>query len=301
MFSSFKVSSASILKKFFRSLLDIVGRQSKYRLGRSLYMSARGDIPNAMNSNGEMYLQMGVVSAWNKNHQIDEGLVVFDVGANVGDWTGALLEVLRRHAIVGGVDVFLFEPVPATVKALRTNLPPDCLFLHVEEIALSSASGMAEIFVSGENSGTNTLHSDTALGENEAVKVRLSTATEFCDAAGIGHVHLLKCDTEGHDMEVIRGSLLLLQTQRISVLQFEYNHRWIFSRNYLRDAFSAVHSLPYSLAKLQSDHILVFDVWQPELERFFEGNYALVHDNALSWFNVKSASFDSHNALLIAQ
>ena len=98
-------------------------------------------------------------------------------------------------------------------------------------------------------------------------------------------------------MEVIRGALPLLKEERISVLQFEYNHRWIFSRNFLRDVFLAIESMPYTVAKLQADHVLLFEKWHPELDKFFEGNYALIHHDARHWFPAKVATFDRFNAL----
>lgn len=98
-------------------------------------------------------------------------------------------------------------------------------------------------------------------------------------------------------MEVIRGALPLLHKERISVLQFEYNHRWAFSRNFLRDVFVAVESLPYKVAKLQANHVLILETWHPELDKFFEGNYVLIHNDALTWFPEKFAKFDQFNTL----
>ncbi len=100
-------------------------------------------------------------------------------------------------------------------------------------------------------------------------------------------------------MEVIRGALSLLKEERISVLQFEYNHRWAFSGNFLRDVFVTIEFLPYKLVKLQGDSLLVFEKWHPELDKFFEGNYGLVHHDSLNWFPTKSAEFDKFNVLLV--
>lgn len=61
----------------------------------------------------------------------------------------------------------------------------------------------------------------------------------------------------------------------------------------------AIEELPYKLAKLQSDHILIFNDWHPELERYFEGNYVLVHETALNWFPMKNASFDRYNTMSV--
>ena len=264
-----------------------------------MYLHARGDFNNDMSNNGEMLIQDGVLAAWKKQPSTVVPLVVFDVGANIGDWSKALLQQLTTQSIDAHVDLFSFEPVPSTAKTLRENLPSNNPCLHIEEIALSSSVGSAEIFVVAANAGTNSLHADPGASRQAPVVIKLTTATDFCDNRGIGHVHLLKCDTEGHDMEVIRGALPLLQTGRISVLQFEYNHRWAFSRNFLRDVFVAVENLPYKVTKLQTNTLLMFEEWHPELEKFFEGNYALIHKDALGWFPIKKAGFDKNNVLSV--
>ncbi len=278
-------------------MFNLMGRRNTYRLGRAMYLHARGDIANDMTRNGEMLIQNGVLSGWRASPAEDKKLVIFDVGANIGEWSAALLGQLKAHAIDERVDLFSFEPVPATARTLRGNLPSNNPCLHIEEMALSSSVGRAEIYVAAANAGTNSLHADPATVHQTAISIHLTTAVDFCEARGIQHVHLLKCDTEGHDMEVIRGALPLLKEERISVLQFEYNHRWAFSRNFLSDVFVAIESMPYKVAKLQADHVLVFEKWHPELDKFFEGNYALIHHDALHWFPAKAATFDRFNTL----
>jgi FkbM family methyltransferase len=289
-----------IFSKTKNLVLNLIGRRTLYRLGRTMYFHARGEISNHMTENGEILIQSGVVAAWKRAPRMDANLVIFDVGANLGDWSAMLLEQLNIHAITERVDLFSFEPVPATVEILKRNLPRNNTCLHIEEIALSSSSGSAEIYVTHADAGTNSLYNDSLSGQKETVIIKLISAADFCKARDIQHVHLLKCDTEGHDMEVIRGAVSLLEAERISVLQFEYNYRWVFSRNFLRDAFETIKFLPYKLVKLQADYLLVFEKWHPELDHFFEGNYALVHLDALNWFPSKSASFDQYNALTVA-
>ena len=285
-------------KRAMIGLFDLMGRNATYRIGRAMYLHARGDIDNDMSTNGEMLIQNGVLAYWKRAATKDKKLVIFDVGANIGDWSAALLGQLKTHEIVGGIELFSFEPVSATAEVLRKNLVGNEACLNIEEIALSSSSGTAEIYLSvEENAGTNSLYDDSH-GQKKPEIINLMSAADFCDLRGISHVHLLKCDTEGHDMEVIRGALSLLKEGRISVLQFEYNHRWIFAGSSLRDIFVAIEFLPYKLVKLQRNSLLVFEKWHPELDKFFEGNYGLIHIDSLIWFPVKSAEFDKFNVLI---
>jgi FkbM family methyltransferase len=280
-----------------RVAFSMLGRRTVYRVGRAMYLYARGDIANDMRKNGELLIQSCVLAAWKKGLGKQRNLIIFDVGANVGDWSTAVLEQLEEHDLDKDALLFSFEPVPTTAEELRRNLHGNHHCLHIEELALSAASGTAEIYLAGPMAGTNSLYCHSALVTQDSVKIDLVSAADFCGSRGIPHVHLLKCDTEGHDMEVIRGALPLLIDERISVLQFEYNHCWVFSRSFLRDVFLAIDSLPYKVAKLQANHVLVFEKWHPELDKFFEGNYALIHNGALAWFTVVQAGFDKFNTL----
>jgi FkbM family methyltransferase len=289
-----------MLKKLLANFIfDLLGCRATYRLGRSMYLYARGDIINNMKVNGEMLIQSGVLAAREKNLITTSRLTIFDVGANVGEWSFAMIDGLRNHNLVMETDLFAFEPVPSTAETLKRNLSPREACLHIEEIALSSSNGEVEIYFAGSNSGTNSLYADSMPGKKESTTIKQTTSIQFCKERGIHHIHLLKCDTEGHDMEVIRGALPLLQEKRISVLQFEYNHRWIYSRNFLRDVFLIVEMLPYKILKLQQNYLLTFEKWHPELDKFFEGNYAIIHDDALTWFATKQGIFDDTNSLII--
>jgi FkbM family methyltransferase len=285
----------------FKSLiLNAMGRQAAYRLGRSLYMQARGDIPNSMHSNGEELVQRCVVDALRQRAMGDtDAFVIFDVGANVGAWSEALFKMIPEE-LRGSVKVICFEPVPGTNATLRKNVSGRFDSLHVEDLALSSRTGFADIFVSDEsNCGTNSLHQHSSAPCETTLAVPLITASSYCSNKGISHVHLFKCDTEGHDADVIRGALPLLENNHVSVLQFEYNHRWIGSGSFLKDIFEMIEDLPYALAKLQQDHLLVYPAWHHELEKFFEGNYALIHESSCHWFPLKYAQFDLSNSLVV--
>jgi hypothetical protein len=51
--------------------------------------------------------------------------------------------------------------------------------------------------------------------------VERETVDEFCSDRGIDHIDFLKIDTEGHDLEVLRGSERLLSEQRVDVVEVE--------------------------------------------------------------------------------
>ena len=150
---------------------------------------------------------------------------------------------------------------------------------HIQEIALSDVAGQFDMAIMSEMGGTNSLHFDGSAETPPGgwLRIRTETLTNFCLNNGIVHVHLAKCDTEGNDSKVILGAYELLSRGAIDVLQFEYNHRWVFSRTFLKDVFDLIQELPYRIGKLEPHSVELYDGWHYELDRFFQTNYVLLH------------------------
>lgn len=272
-------------------------RRLVWRIGRRLYTSARGEqIAAEIETDGEGYLQDCVVRSAGSN----ERLVVLDIGANQGDWTRRLLKTIpgtRRGK--QNIAIELFEPVPATRERLLTMLrqEDDNGVCTVHPIAISDKSGSFDMAVMSATGGTNSLHFG---GSAEAppggwVKVETQTLTELFAARGLAKAHLVKCDTEGHDLKVLQGARDLLAARRINVFQFEYNHRWVHSRSFLKDVFDLIAGLPYRLGRVEPTSIELLAEWHPELDRFFQSNYVLIAEDSLSWFNLHRGTFDGSN------
>ncbi len=280
-----------LMKRVFNSM---GGRRTRWRLGRSIYMTARTDGPNDMDFNGEKRLLLELLSS-----HIHESrkLVLFDVGANVGEWTRAAVTGAHAASITDRVEVHAFEPVDTTFEILRENLsniPAGSNVILVNK-AMSDQEGSTDIFVFGEGGGTNSLHSDKLAPETSKRTIQLTTLDQYCHDHLIEYVHFAKCDTEGHDVNVLRGATELLKQERLMVFQFEYNHRWVYSRHYLKDVFDLMEHTRYRIGKVVPDGIELFQEWHPEMERFFEGNYIILHETALERLSVSEGRFDSAN------
>ncbi|HEX6912929.1 MAG TPA: hypothetical protein VF142_21145 [Longimicrobium sp.] len=59
--------------------------------------------------------------------------------------------------------------------------------------------------------------------------------------------------------------------------QFEYNHRWVYARHFLKDVFDLMRGMPYAVGKLTPAGVELYDDWHFELERFFENNFLVLH------------------------
>ena len=143
--------------------------------------------------------------------------IVLDVGANVGQ---TALTVARQFP---KCRVYSFEPVPSTFQELEANMAN---FHNVKAIrcALGSSEGLAKM-KSGQRSESNTLvvsgTAERGASTDSIIDVQIDTVDSFCSRNGIEHVSLLKIDTEGYEVNVLRGANRLLEEGKIDFVLAE--------------------------------------------------------------------------------
>lgn len=253
-----------IRKIIVPSIQALLGRRNLVRFARLLTMESRLDSGNDMAENGETMVHrvlLGDVSAGRQ-------LVVLDVGANAGEWTKRLLD----QAGAANLTVHTFEPASTTYALLTKNLAGFSSRVLLLNQALSNEVGAASFFVVGAGLGTNSLHKGANQVESTE-RVQLNTVDAYCRDTKISQIDLLKIDAEGHDLNVLEGAKAMFEARAISMVQFEYNQRWIESRHFLKDAFELLLPLGYKLGKITGKGIEFYPEWHFELESFREGNY----------------------------
>ena len=279
-------------------LLAVGGRRMLWRAGRMLYMRARAETSGGIENDGEQSIQREVLRACAA--QVEKP-VVFDVGANVGDWTASLLGIAEGRGVAKQLEVHCFEPVASTYLVLSERFRSGRHSTRVMLIpkACSNKAGVTQMFVVAEGAGTNSIYKDSLSRDGQPIQVEMTMVDTYCAENNVDVIHYLKCDTEGHDVEVMHGAARMFREQKIMAFQFEYNHRWVSSRHFLIDVFEFAADLPYRIGKITTDGVEIYDAWHPELERFFDGNYLLIHDSALPWFTTRTGGFDASNTYVV--
>ncbi len=222
-----------------------VCRHRVVRAARFIHRRACLDGPNDMDTNGEIWLQRQVVGM----SLPSERILALDEGANVGRSSSAMLSAAGQAGRLDDLELHAFEPSAYTFARLSETL--DSPRVTLGRMALEDRSGHSTLHVIAPGAGANSLYESslagTAIGTED---VRTTTRDDYAERTRLnGEIALVKIDTEGHDPAVLRGAQGLLSDQRISVLQFEYNHRWIYARTFLKDAFELLVPLGYNLAR----------------------------------------------------
>lgn len=161
--------------------------------------------------------------------------VIFDVGANVGEYSKLCKE------LVPGCILYAFEPHPKTFQRLLENSKGNN-FIPVNA-ALDKTSGRAVLFdyASQDGSSHASLYSNviTEFHESQAMSVETETLSldDFMDARGVEKIDLLKIDTEGNEYPVLLGAKNAIKNGKIKIIQFEFSQLNIANRNFLKDFY----------------------------------------------------------------
>jgi FkbM family methyltransferase len=142
--------------------------------------------------------------------------IVFDVGANAGQTVRAFKTALPD------AQVHSFEPSPttfATLELATRNLPD----VKMWNIGLGAEVGTLSLRENSLSDMSSFLDLDTfGWGEVErTTQVPVDTIDRFAAAHSIGHIDVLKTDTQGFDLQVLRGAREMMRADRISLVLCE--------------------------------------------------------------------------------
>lgn len=157
-------------------------------------------------------------------------LVVFDIGANVGDWTTELIRALPTAEITA------VEPNPYLFDKLakRFDLFPN---IQVRQVAIANSDTTLPFYADYTESAMGSLqfrnvqHLDYQF--ELIANVKVTTLDTF--AKGLQMPHAIKIDVEGLELEVLEGATETLR--ELSLIQFEFGGTNIDTRVFFKDFF----------------------------------------------------------------
>ncbi|ARI80396.1 FkbM family methyltransferase [Microcystis aeruginosa] len=205
-----------------------------------------------------------------------------DIGANRGDVSSRLLQA--------GYQVYAFEPFPAVIDKLKNRLGDHPNF-RLFPFALGSENQTQELHIATDETPDNTYQDASfyssltkhSLSEGlvftDTIPVTVKTLASLHDAEELPKdIGLVKIDTEGFDLEVIKG----MGNYRYPVVVAEFwDQNFPFGRsgamNQLPDLVNAMKARDYHW------HLVIYRIWgSSDVSYYCNSAYSL--DN--SWGNV---------------
>lgn len=150
--------------------------------------------------------------------RLQPGGTFVDVGAHIGYYS------LKAAKIVGPAGrVIAVEPNPETLRRLRDNLRASrAAVVRVQPVACADSETTLEFFASlGSNTGGSSLARASASRDTQPVRayqVRARPLDAIVEEAGLARVDVVKIDTEGAELSVLKGAKRTLARYRPVVI-----------------------------------------------------------------------------------
>lgn len=165
-----------------------------------------------------------------KNYRLD---TIFDIGANNGQYAS-----LFEHDT--NLKVYSFEPNPRSFRTLKERFD-NSSSVKTFEFGFSDFEGPATIFDRSDEEGSQhasifeKVITDIHNAGVVSTEISLTTIDKFLIEQQLNHISLLKIDTEGNELAVLRGARAAINEGKIDILHLEFNEMNVISKVFLKD------------------------------------------------------------------
>ncbi len=257
---SSKMLAIKIMSRLFipnSRLAEIVELEAKRKLGKS-------------GGSETIALEVKTVVDFLETTAFEKPCVVFDVGANMGDYTIELMKLLPECKIVA------IEPSSEAYRQLakRVEMNPN---VKVVNYALGAVEGAASLYFDKAGSGLASLsqrnldHINMSLTNSEMITV--STGQALVEKTGHCPT-FVKIDVEGHELDVIRGFGEYLIS--IKLIQFEFGGCNIDTRTFFKD-FWTLLSPNFKIFRISPNGPQLISNYSESHESFMTSNFLAVN------------------------
>ena len=181
------------------------------------------------------------------------GAVVFDVGANVGQFAESLI----AHQPLA--ELHVFEPIPEAMAKLRQSL--EALGgIHFNQLALGRSNERRDFVVRRFDEASSFLGLGERLregvygldfGADRTIAVEVRRLSDYVREHDVTTIDLLKLDVQGFELEVLRGAEEVLP--RIEWIYAEAQFQELYEGGpTFADLFAFLHARGFELVRMTS-------------------------------------------------
>lgn len=224
--------------------------------------------------NGETVFIKNMFKFFSKNK--NKKLLMFDIGANVGDYTQSLIEFGNNNNLQ--TLIYSFEPTKSCLEILNNkfnNNPQIKLFPQ----AVSEKQEETKIYYDMDKSHLASLYKreldyySISMDKSEVIStVRLDTIIE---KENIEHINFIKIDTEGNELSVLKSLGKYLNPHFIDFIQLEYGGTYLDAKISLREVYELLEKSGFNVAKIMPKGIELSS-YEPWMDNFQFVNYVAI-------------------------
>jgi FkbM family methyltransferase len=198
---------------------------------------------------------------------------IFDVGANIGESENYFSKHFKQ------ANIYCFEPVNNSFNNLTINLKGKNTSIYNFGFGEFESILEIEVYKNPSLSSFNSFNIPIFKNEEKSIeKIEIKTITNFCKSNNIDRIDVLKIDTEGYDLKVLKGAIELLKNNKISIIQVEasMNHENTF-HVYFAEFIDFLSNFNFEIFAIH-DQILDFKAKKSKLRRI---NLSFINKNIL--------------------
>ncbi len=232
-----------------------------------------------LESSGEKQTLKNIISYLKSNRH--ENLVIFDIGANIGEWSNVALENTEAS-----LDLHAFEPNTELISQLKVQLndaSQERKFstrIYINNAGVANVTGKIPLYVHGNNHELSTISKNVSencfTNEYRGLTIDSIRGDEYCSKNCIQNIDILKIDTEGTDLEVLQSFQLSSRKINARFIQFEYGKSSYYSGFGLKGFFELLEET-HLIAKILPEGLYLIPEYTEDIEDFMWSNYLAVN------------------------
>lgn len=187
---------------------------------------------------------------------------IFDVGANIGESENYFSKHFNQ------ANIFCFEPVKNSFDNLNANLKGKNTKTFNFGFGEVESTLEIEVYKNPSLSSFNSFNTPIFQNQEKSIElIEIKTLSNFCKLNNIDNIDILKIDTEGYDLKVLKGAIELLKNNKVSIIQVEasMNHENTF-HVYFTEFVNFLSNFNFEIFAIH-DQILDFKVKKSKLRR----------------------------------
>lgn len=185
--------------------------------------------------------------------------IIFDIGANIGNYSKMIKQISLNTKL------YSFEPHPKTFLTLK-GVASKNNFLAFN-FGFGNKEEQTKIYDYADNDGSShaSLYSkvitDIHKGKATEHEITITKIDTFVKKYKINKIDLLKIDTEGNELDILKGAKDALKNNLIDVIQFEFTQLNTISRVFLKDFYDLLKN--FTFYRMLPDGILPLGEYNP--------------------------------------
>ena len=255
------------LKRFFKTLLNTFLYLIPWRLLEELEAKIQLELGKGWGSaTTEVEAKTVAELAMQKN---SGDIVVFDIGANVGNWSASIQKFLPNSRVIA------FEPSKEAFGRLTNRFKNSPRFECVN-LAVGKENTETYLYADESASGLGSLtkrrvkHFGISFEHREPIKV--TTLDRWIENQPPNVLpNVIKMDVEGHELDVLLGASKALKG--VQVIQFEFGGGNIDTKTFFQDFWYFFESNGFEISRMTPRGLKAISEYSEDLETFKPTNY----------------------------